>query len=92
MYRLQIGPGVDPWEISRELEALPGVYSARPVPKPMALPTPGDYIPQQGYLRPASSIPAGIDADEAWVWPGGTGAGDYGLRSRIQLELRCTPT
>lgn len=74
LHRLRIGPGADVWEIARELEALPGIRWARPVPLPMALPTP-DFEPQQGYLRPASTVPAGIDAYYAWTQPGGDAAG-----------------
>ncbi len=78
IYRLRISKDkdMDVWEVSRELEALPGVMLARPVPKPMPLPWPGYYEPQQGYLDPASSTPTGIDAKYAWGWwPGGDGAG-----------------
>ncbi|MCK5127481.1 MAG: VCBS repeat-containing protein [candidate division Zixibacteria bacterium] len=75
-YRLQISEGQDIWDVSRRLEELPGVILARPVPKPMSLPVPISYVPQQGYLRAASSIPSGIDADYAWTSiPGGAGAG-----------------
>ncbi|MBD3335238.1 MAG: S8 family serine peptidase [Candidatus Eisenbacteria bacterium] len=75
MYHLQFSPGIDVWNLSRELEGLPGVRRARPVPLPMAPPTPGDYEPQQGYLRPASATPTGVDADYAWTQTGGTGTG-----------------
>jgi hypothetical protein len=76
IYRLRISKEVGVWEVSRELEALPGIMLARPVPKPVPLPWPGYYEPQQGYLDPASSIPTGIDARYAWGWwPGGDGAG-----------------
>lgn len=75
MYHLRIAPGFDVWEISRDLEALPGVQTARPVPKPMAPPVPIDYTPAQGYLRPASANPTGVDADWAWTQPGGDGTG-----------------
>ncbi|MHC4066491.1 MAG: FG-GAP-like repeat-containing protein, partial [Planctomycetota bacterium] len=75
MYHLHIAPDVDVWEISRDLEALPGIQTARPVPKPMAPPVPDDYTPAQGYLRPASASPCGIDADWAWTQPGGDGTG-----------------
>ena len=76
VYRLRITNGEDVWTISRELEALPGVMFARPVPKPAPPPWPGYYEPQQGYLDPASSTPTGIDAKYAWGWwPGGDGAG-----------------
>jgi serine protease len=75
IYRLRIPKGYDVWAISEELEALPGVMLARPVPKPMPLPTPPDYEPQQDYLNPASSTPTGIDAEYAWTQPGGDGTG-----------------
>lgn len=76
IYRLRISNELDVWQISRELEALPGIMLARPVPKPMPLPWPGYYEPQQGYLDPASSTPSGIDARYAWGWwPGGEGSG-----------------
>jgi len=75
IYRLRIPAGEDVWEISRALEALPGVMRARPVPKPTPPPLPPDYEPQQGYLDPAASTPTGIDAEYAWTRPGGTGSG-----------------
>jgi hypothetical protein len=76
IYRLRITEGMDVWEMSGELESLPGVMIARPVPKPTPLPWPGYYEPQQGYLDPASYTPTGIDARYAWTWwPGGDGAG-----------------
>ena len=75
IYRLRIPKGHDVWAISQELEALPGIMLARPVPKPVPLPTPPNYVTSQGYLRPASSTPVGIDADYAWSQPGGNGAG-----------------
>jgi hypothetical protein len=80
IYRLRIPKGLDVWAISRELEALPGIILARPVPKPAPLPTPPDYASCigdtcQGYLRPASSTPTGIDADYAWTQIGGNGTG-----------------
>ncbi len=80
IYRLRIPKGLDVWAISRELEALPGIILARPVPKPAPLPTPPDYASCtgdtcQGYLRSASSTPTGIDADYAWTQTGGDGTG-----------------
>ena len=41
----------------------------------MLPPVPPNYVPQQGYLRPASSAPTGINADYAWTLPGGDGRG-----------------
>ncbi len=75
IYRLRIPEGHDVWALSLDLEALPGVMSARPVPRPMALPTPPNYVPSQDYLRPASSTPTGINADYAWTQSGGDGTG-----------------
>ncbi len=74
IYRLQIPKGQDIWKISKELEALPGIYKAGPVPKPMELPTPPDYQSIQGYLNSAASNPTGIDALYAWTKTGGTGS------------------
>ncbi|MCJ7577182.1 MAG: FG-GAP-like repeat-containing protein [candidate division Zixibacteria bacterium] len=80
IYRLRIPKGHDVWAIGEELEALPGIILARPVPKPMPLPNPPNYASCsgdtcQGYLRPASSTPVGIDADYAWTQTDGNGAG-----------------
>jgi hypothetical protein len=76
IYRLRISKGVDVWALGKELEALPGIMLARPVPKPIPLPlVPPNYVPSQGYLRPASSTPVGIDADYAWTEVGGNGVG-----------------
>jgi hypothetical protein len=76
IYRVRIGGGLDAWEVSRELEALPGIIYAQPVPKPMPAPwPPPPYEPQQGYLDSAGATPTGIDAEYAWTQPGGNGAG-----------------
>ncbi|HUK61758.1 MAG TPA: FlgD immunoglobulin-like domain containing protein [Dongiaceae bacterium] len=75
IYRLQVPPGNDVWSLCRSLEALPGILRARPVPRPVPLPSPANYEGQQGYLDPASSIPTGIDAEYAWTQPGGAGSG-----------------
>ncbi|MCB2219526.1 MAG: S8 family serine peptidase [Bacteroidetes bacterium] len=75
IYRIQIPEEADIWQISRELENLPGILSAKPVPKPVAPPVPPNYIPNQGYLNPATSTPTGIDASYAWTQTGGTGTG-----------------
>ncbi len=72
-YRLRIPKGNDVWAVSADLEALPSIISARPVPKPMPLPLPPDYEPGQGYLFPASSIPCGLDFVFANGTPGGDG-------------------
>ena len=80
IYRLRIPKGYDVWALSAELEALPGIILARPVPKPVPLPAPPNYASCsgdtcQGYLRSASSTPVGIDADYAWTQTGGDGTG-----------------
>ena len=74
IYRLRIPKGNDIWEVAASLEAMPGIYLARPVPKPMPLPQ-GNYEPQQGYLQSAGNTPTGIDAYNAWNFSGGTGTG-----------------
>ena len=75
IYRLEIPGGKNIWSICSELEELPGIISAKPVPKPIEPPLPPNYQPQQGYLNPASSTPTGIDASYAWTKTGGTGNG-----------------
>jgi hypothetical protein len=75
IYRLKIPDNLDIWEISRQLEALPGILLARPVPLPTALPVPGNFQPQQNYEDPAASTPTGIDAEYAWTQTGGAGTG-----------------
>lgn len=73
---LRIPDGLDVWLISGDLESLPGIMQARPVPKPAPAPVyPPSYVPQQGYLGPASSTPAGIGATLAWTYLGGDGTG-----------------
>ncbi|UCD29925.1 MAG: VCBS repeat-containing protein [Planctomycetota bacterium] len=74
IYRLYIPKGLDIWQICRDLEKLPGIMTARPVPKPPPLPV-NDYEYLQGYLDSAGSSPSGIDAEYAWTQPGGTGTG-----------------
>ncbi len=73
IYRLRISANQDIWMVAAELEALSGIILARPVPKPMALPVPGSFQPQQNYEDPASATPTGIDAEYAWTQTGGTG-------------------
>ena len=73
--RLRIFAAVDAWTLAADIEALPGVHQAYPVPLPQALPIPGSFVSQQGYLNTAASTPTGIDAQYAWTQPGGTGAG-----------------
>ena len=75
IYRLRITKGYDVWKLAEELEALPGVMWARPVPKPTPPPSPPNYSSQQGYLQPATSTPVGIDAVYAFTQPGGKGLG-----------------
>jgi len=75
IYRLRIPVGNDIWQVSRDLESLPGIILARPVPKPMPPPLVGDYEPEQGYLDSAGCTPTGIDAEYAWTLTGGNGTG-----------------
>jgi hypothetical protein len=75
VYRLRIPAGQDIWALSAQIEALPNVILARPVPVPTPTPLPPDYGPQQGYLRPTNAAATGIDAQYAWKQPGGNGAG-----------------
>jgi hypothetical protein len=75
IYRLRIPGGRDVWSIAADLERLNGVHLARPVPLPVPSPTPPDYTGSQGYERPASASPTGIDADYSWTVPGGDGTG-----------------
>jgi hypothetical protein len=74
IYRLRISQGQDIWRVAEELQNLPGIFSARPVPRPTLPPTPPDYQSQQRYLAAAANTPTGIDALYAWAQPGGTGA------------------
>lgn len=75
IYRLRFTGKIDIWELCRQMETLPGIMTARPVPLPPPLPAVGDYEWQQRYLDSAGSTPTGIDAEFAWTVPGGTGAG-----------------
>ncbi|MBN3035255.1 MAG: S8 family serine peptidase, partial [Bacteroidales bacterium] len=76
IYRLHIPETEGIWKFCEEMEALPGVYMARPVPKPVVAPLPGNYQPQQVYEDPVSTgPPTGIDAEYAWTQTGGTGSG-----------------
>jgi len=75
IYRLRIESHQNIWEIARQLEDLPGIILARPVPRPTPLPVPINYQPNQGYEDPAANNPSGIDAEYAWTQPGGTGTG-----------------
>ena len=73
--RLRLAVRVDLWALCDELEALPEILRAYPVPRPQPLPVPDDYEYLQGYLRPASATPTGVNADWAWTQPGGDGSG-----------------
>ena len=76
IYRLRVSTGTDIEAVCRELESLPGIINARPMPLPTTPPAlPPDYEPSQGYLDPAISTPVGIDAHHAWTLPGGDGTG-----------------
>jgi hypothetical protein len=75
IYRLRVGEGVDIWKLAAQLEALPGVILARPVPKPMPTPNPPSFQSLQNYEDPAASTPTGIDAEYAWTLSGGNGSG-----------------
>lgn len=75
IYRLKVTDVTDIFAFAARLEAQPEVLRAAPVPLPMALPTPGNFQSNQGYLNTASGAPAGIDANYAWTQTGGTGTG-----------------
>jgi len=76
IYRLRLlVPAPDLWLLAADLEALPGVHLAYPVPLPQELPVPGSFLGLQGYLNPAAPAPAGVDAFYAWTLTGGNGAG-----------------
>ncbi len=76
IYRIRLEGKQDLWQLCRELEALAEVEWARPVPRPMRPPmVPPPFDTGQGYLRPASATPVGIDAQYAWTQTGGTGTG-----------------
>jgi hypothetical protein len=76
IFRLRIADGADIWAICRELEALPGIMNARPMPLPTPPPSlPPNYESMQGYLESASATPVGIDARYAWTMPQGDGSG-----------------
>jgi hypothetical protein len=76
MYRLRfVAPEPALWLLAADLEALPGVHLAYPVPLPQELPVPGSFVSQQRYLNPPTPAPAGINALYAWTLTGGTGVG-----------------
>ncbi|MFZ5981896.1 MAG: S8 family serine peptidase, partial [Candidatus Zixiibacteriota bacterium] len=67
---LTVPEGVRAEDWINELNAMPEVEIAQPLPLPMKLPFWANYVPFQGYLNPA---PDGIDARYAWVHGGGAG-------------------
>jgi len=74
-FYLWIPPERDIWAIAEELEALPGIHLAMPVPRPMPLPAIPDFQPNQGYLKnPDGKAPTGIGSYHAWTkaWGDGT--------------------
>jgi serine protease len=75
IYRLRVPKGTNVWQLSQELEALPGVHRARPVPRPVRPPSPPSYEAEQGYLASAIATPTGVGAQHAWTYPGGEGTG-----------------
>jgi hypothetical protein len=75
IYRIRLLGGADPIPVSIDLQNLPGVHMAYPVPLAPELPTPPNYQTSQNYLQPASSTPTGVDAFAAWGTTGGDGTG-----------------
>lgn len=69
---LRLSSGMDAASVIDDLNALPEVEIARPMRRPVPLPTPPNLEPDQGYLQPAT---AGVNAQFLWTVPGGTGAG-----------------
>ncbi len=69
---LHLPAGLDAGTVLDEWNVLPPVEIARPVRRPVSLPTPPDLEPEQGYLNAAA---AGVNAQYLWTVPGGTGAG-----------------
>ena len=67
---LTVPDGVQAEDWLNELNALPEVEIAQPLPLPMKLPFWANYVPRQGYLNAA---PDGIDARYAWNHGGGDG-------------------
>lgn len=74
LYHLRIEGG-DVWEVSRRLEELPGIASARPVPLPIEPPMPPDYALDQEYAAPSGWAPSGTHNEILRLYPGGDGAG-----------------
>jgi serine protease len=75
IYKLHVPGAADIWLLAENIESLPQVMSAKPLPLPIELPIPPNYQSNQGYLNPASATPVGIDAYHAWTQTGGTGNG-----------------
>lgn len=75
IYHLRAANAGDIWDLAARLEALPGVLSARPVPRPVEPPLPPDYGAQQGYRAPANWTPSGTHNALIHLYPGGNGAG-----------------
>ena len=69
---LTLPPGADAGRWMDDLNALPEVELATPLPLPAPPALAEDFTPLQGYLTPAT---AGTDASYAWTLPGGTGVG-----------------
>jgi len=74
VFRLRID-GADVWDVAAELESLPGVATARPVPKPVALPVPIQFT--QTYRAPAAWNPSGTGHDYFDDVSNGMGAGNH---------------
>ena len=72
-FKIGVAPGSSSAELIAQLQELPGVETAEPAPVPALDPadTP-DFTASQGYLGPA---PGGIDAEYAWTFANGAGAG-----------------
>ncbi|MDP9194379.1 MAG: S8 family serine peptidase [Acidobacteriota bacterium] len=72
---IDVPPGADPEAMARELMSLPDVelaYVDRPAPDPLVNAANDPRSASQGYLDPS---PDGIDAEYAWGFSGGDGAG-----------------
>lgn len=72
---IDIPPGIDPEAMAKALMASPDVeiaYVDRPAPDPLVNAADDPRSPSQGYLDPS---PDGIDAEYAWGFAGGDGAG-----------------
>ena len=73
-FQVVYSANIDPDELAKRLSALDEVetaYVMRPGPPPVN-PADDPRFPSQGYL---SAAPDGIDAEYAWGFPGGNGAG-----------------